>query len=657
MSAPTPPAASGAPHAEPLHERALELLEEGDYEDARELLDDLLVERYIEEARADLAANAPEDALTTLDKALEAEPGNAEVRLLKADASLVLAEKKIAEGGSAGLIEGSLLDALEHYDEAEESPTTSFGAARAAWLLGERERALEFARRGAALAREPGPARDGVRVPGRAGDAVIPERVYAEIVLSAYVAAKTRENEEAVPLFLETEEQLTRLLGRAPTEPWPWSSLSDLYEWEDRAPEARRVLEGGLERLPDDAGLLERYARVVRKAEGQSGVVAAFSRFVETNPEVALGRWSLALERFKLGLANLEADPRVLDPAEFLRAEQDFERARSLASELTGPARGYEVVCRAARGWCALYAGDLDGAVRGFLSMNELFERGIEWSLPNQLESGIQGLFHVADAYNAAEDWRSAGEVFEELHALQPAQALWANNAGFFLRDAAVDLESFGRKLCRAAQGLTSDADVLAELSAAAGVPLADVRTPAGRARLAGAADERFATARELMERSWQAYADAARLAPDDVRVVNDAGLVLVYYLHRDLDLAESFFRRCIEIGEGQVREREAELRERTAAGADVSELESSLYQLREAWGDAHQNLGALEFVHRNDPAAAIPLLERSVEIGPERPAVVNSLLPLVRGQRAREEDDPWDLAAWARPCSIESLR
>ena len=197
----------------------------------------------------------------------------------------------------------------------------------------------------------------------------------------------------------------------------------------------------------------------------------------------------------------------------------------------------------------------------------------------------------------------------------------------------------------------------LAELSAAADVALADVRTPAGQARLADAANERFDTARELMERSWLAYQDAARIAPEDVRIVNDAGLVLVYYLHRHLDLAEGFFRRCIELGEGQVRDMEAKLQAETAAGADVSELESSLYQLREAWGDAHQNLGALEFVHRNDSAAAIPLLERSVEIGPERPAVVNSLLPLVRGERAREEDDPWDLAGWASPCPIEPLR
>lgn len=628
-------------------EEATRLIEEGRFEDARAALDELLLSGNLERARALLAEGSPEDALTSVDRVLQFAPEDEAARLLKADASLSLAEAKIRDGGSAGLIEGALSDALDYYGGTEESAHSLFGSSRAAWLLGRTEEALAFARRGMAQRKGAEPAQDAL--------GLVPERIYAEQVFAAYAGARAdssegNSTEAARALFLEAEEALGKLLGRASVDPWAWSRLSDLYEWEGALAEAKAACERGLARASADAGLLERLARVTPALEGPAATVRTFEDFVRTHPEVAAGRWHLAVARFQLALQGYKQEPRVLDPAPFTAAETEFRGLRERAPELTRAALGYEVVCRLARGWCAFHAADLARAQEEFLTMNALFERGLEWSLPGELESGIQGLFLVADAHGARDELLAAGEVFERLHALQPEQVLWANNAGFFLRDAAFALEREGKNLCGAARGQLTNAEALAELRSLAGLE----RVPSGsaeeRAAFARAADERLAQARALMERSWQAYRPAAALAPEDVRVVNDAALVLVYYLHHDLDWAEEALLRCVALGGPQLEEKRARLALEESPER-ASALESELTQLTEAWGDAHQNLGVLAWVHERNATAARAWLEKSLEIWPDRAPVTNSLLPQVRGELVPEANDPWALRDWAQPC------
>jgi tetratricopeptide (TPR) repeat protein len=609
-----------------LEAQAADMIAQGRFEDARLLLEDLLLEDALRAARAGLSAGSPEDALLQVDRALTFAPDDPDVLLLKADASLELAEKAIAAGGSAGLIEGALADAVEYYGRAGDGPHALYGASRAAWLLSDIERALELARRGLERMRQPGAARPRL--------ALLPERIHAEVALAAHAAARAAQGPEAPALYRESEDALMRLLGRATGDEWVWTRLADLYEREGSLVEAQAVLERGLELLPEETGLLERLARVTRAHQGTRAELQRFERYVAAHPDLAAGQRLLALAAVELGIEGLQADPRTLEPGAFTRAEQAFRRARELDPGLTQEALGFELICRLGRGWCAFHADDLPGAEREFLSMGELLERGLEWSYPGRLESGIQGLFRVVDAYHGREDWAAASEVAERLHHLQPDVAQWANNAGFFLREAGYYLELEGERLCAGAR-------------AAAGAPGAP-QSASERALLARAADERFERARAYMERSWSAYRRAAELAPEDVRIVNDAALVLVYYLQRELDLAESYLRRCVELGEAQMRALEAEL-SATPAGPERAELEDRREALREAWGDAHQNLGVLLCVLRGDGPGALPWLERSLEIGPDRPDVVNSLLPLARGLRVLEQDDP--LKNWARPC------
>jgi hypothetical protein len=127
---------------------------------------------------------------------------------------------------------------------------------------------------------------------------------------------------------------------------------------------------------------------------------------------------------------------------------------------------------------------------------------------------------------------------------------------------------------------------------------------------------------------------------------------VLVYYLHHDLAWAEQALLRCVELGGSQIEAKKAALALEEAPER-ASALEGELTLLTEAWGDAHQNLGVLEWVHRKNAPAARTWLEKALEISHDRAPVTNSLLPQVRGELAPVEDDPWALLDWARPCSV----
>jgi tetratricopeptide (TPR) repeat protein len=185
---------------------------------------------------------------------------------------------------------------------------------------------------------------------------------------------------------------------------------------------------------------------------------------------------------------------------------------------------------------------------------------------------------------SSLENLERAGKVYDFLHEYEPQDAGWANDSGFFNRDTAVALERKAQAL--ADQGKIDEANRLLD------------------------------RARELMEKSFRAYVDAARLAPDDVRILNDAGLILTYYLQRDVERARSYLKRAEELGEKQLPELE-----RNAAAPDLSPDEREARKKRlevveTALGDAYQNLGVLALTLNGDPKTARMWLEKSLATG-----------------------------------------
>ncbi len=84
----------------------------------------------------------------------------------------------------------------------------------------------------------------------------------------------------------------------------------------------------------------------------------------------------------------------------------------------------------------------------------------------------------------------------------------------------------------------------------------------------------------ESYEESLAAYEKCIALAPDNVRFLNDTALILLDYLHRDLDRAQPMFEKAIALGEQQY-----------PGAKDDATAEADL---RSAWGDAMLNLGKL---------------------------------------------------------------
>ena len=95
-----------------------------------------------------------------------------------------------------------------------------------------------------------------------------------------------------------------------------------------------------------------------------------------------------------------------------------------------------------------------------------------------------------------------------------------------------------------------------------------------------------------LWERSYQYYCKAVQLSPDDARIVNDCGLMLIYHLDRDFDRAKELFERAIAVGQPQLDE----------LPADTDRRDREL--LEEAVGDAWQNLAMLARKHQQKPFA-----------------------------------------------------
>ncbi len=638
------PAAPVEPAAQDRAELAIEHLRNARLREARSLLDVLLIEEDLACARR-LVDQSPEDALLAIDELLEIAPRHPEGSFLKGRASLALAEKTIAAGGAGGasLIEGALQDALDYFGRSQARPESAFGAARAATLLGDWSTALEWARRGRELLEHA--ATDDRTSPA-------PHRTLAEAFFGAYVDARRAgaSAQDVRALYLECEDALEGLLGRTPEDPWVWGRLGDLYEWEGDYEAAEKRIEEGLVRAPEDSGLLERLARVARSAGGPERSVAALEAHVARHPRDGLGAWLLARERFDRAVERfLAGDRRATD---FAQAEESFARACEIDPARGAEAEPFAVICRAGRGWCAFYADDLESAERAFLSMNEVFPEGVKWSLPGRIDTGIQGLAAVADQLYQLKHLERAGAVFEKIHALDPEVSTWANNAGLILQDAAVALDDEARRLCALARGETFVPEITAELRAQAGLASAPAGTEDDRQVLVRAANERIERASGLMERSYAAYRDAAALAPTDVRVVNDTALVLIYYLHRDLEHAEELLLLCLEMGRTQIEAFQGELAAGDLPAERRAEVETALYELENAWGDAHQNLGILKLVFADDRAKAREYFERSVEIGPApRPDVTNSLLPLIQENRELASSEFLSFRDFGRPC------
>lgn len=604
-------------------ERALEFTPKSrEALELKEATTDRFFEALISKSEIALGEGRPEDALALSDRALELHPGASAALLQRGRGFFDLGRK----GSNAAFYEDSLAtftEAAAKFDNAQ----SWLGASQAAYELTRTEEALDYARR----ARE------------KMGDHPTPDalRTIAESTFGAYRNERQANpnSDDCNALFEETQDVLYQLIGIAPETAWAWRELANLMSWQGYTDEALSALEQGLAQVPTDMALHARFQSVVKQSGGAQALLDYYEAFARRHPAIAIGRFNAGLARFELGLEQLLARPEGEEGVslaehlteEFRAAEADFVRARELDESLAEAATGYEIIARDALGWSHYHAGDLDAARDAFLSMEDLLDGGLRWEMKDSLLSGVTSLEFVAGAFFASQQDASmsdlerargmekAAKIFDFLHEYEPEDIKWANNSGFFNRDVAVMLHDEARNLEAKLEREELTEEQAAELAVE------------GRTMLA--------RARELMDKSYRAYVDTSKLAPENVRIVNDTGLILTYYLERDLDVAEEYLLRAVALGEQQT------LNEELPADAR--------YELENALGDAYQNLGVLHLKLTGNVELAKEWLNKSLAIGPDpRPTISRVLLPKCEAALAGNLHAPLvdETGRWSRP-------
>ncbi|MEZ5978216.1 MAG: hypothetical protein R3F34_08365 [Planctomycetota bacterium] len=575
------------------------------------------LEEHVRAARELFAQGDPASALSEVDRALELAPDRPDLLVARADGLVVLGDDLIRQGANGLYITSSFEDALRAYDRCDETVRTLMGRSRALARLGRGTEAFDAAERAGAVAAEL--EAKGERVP--TSPLGSRDEISAQAVYLAYAESVTDTTGASFAVddlpFSEVEGRVMEWVATARDDVDAWNTLANLYLYRSSATndvaDTRRALETievALQHLPDDAALLQRLVTTANTVGGPEEVERVTERFVRRYPDSAGGRFQGAKARFDLALANFpgpdatEAE-RSVARNRFEDADQWFGMAYELEPDGAGAdAQGWQAVSRIARGWVDYFAGNLAGAETWFLATDELFPRAIEWSIDGSLRSGLDGLFSVSAAYASQGDLEDAARLADELLRRDPENGDYANNAGFLHRDRGVELEIASR---------------------------------AARARGdAGEADRLLEKAWEHVRASADAYRLAAELLPDDVRVQNDFALILVYYLHEDLDLAQSTLLRAVDLAQQQL--------------ADDDLDESARFDLLNAYGDALENLGVLFLEHRDDPATAAEWFRKAVDVGPmPRPIVTRAWLPRIEGTLPADEE-PYTILDWGRP-------
>lgn len=552
------------------------------------------IEEHVKAARTAFEAGDPGAALAEVDRGLELAPGRQDLLLARADGLVLLARQLIAEQANGLFVISSFEDAVRAYDACEPTPRVLLGKSHALAQLGRGVEAWTVANEARALADRTGERFWSPLVGQEDADA---EAIVAE---AAYLGFAERADgraadDPAAPTYDEAFATYANYVALRRDDATAWSTLANLHLYRsvqtDDVADTRRALDAvrsGLEHLPDDPTLLPRLVELSARVGGARGAAEATAAYADRYPLSAAGRFNAAKALFDLGIAEFpvagaEAGAVETARARFERVDQWFARVVDIEAETEAAegwgssAQGWRAVARIARGWVDYWAGENDGAERWFLAANEVFPRGIEWSIEGLLQSGIQGLYALSTRAAEAGDLVEAARLADRITELVPHDGDFANNAGFLNRDLAVAIELEGRAALEAGD----------------------------EARAA----ELFETALRVMERSAAAYDRAAELLPDDVRVVNDAALVHVYYLHDDLERSEERLMHSVRQGEEQL--------------AALAPDDPAFPVLAEAWGDAHENLGVLWLEHESDPESARLWFDRAVEIGPNpRPMI-----------------------------------
>ena len=504
----------------------------------------------LDEARA-LLATDPNGALAITDALLEANPELREARIVAGEGALRLVRSGTATRPDFVLQEGVRQFELGLADRPRaDAPEACRMLAECLFELGEWERSSTVALR----------AVEGFRAvntgdSNRAATAAL--LLAAQADYRRFAAARQAELDAAPPdargrvpagddtarLATIAATRFEAVLRDHPAE--AATRLAQIHQWLGDGGSALRELERGLRIAPDATALHDAHLAWYTNNDQHDALVGAYARFVREQPGVPIWRWHQ-------GRAVVLRGDRLRRDGNFQGAVQSYGKAADTFGEYAAMVPAHAAT---AGQWCAicelslaatlLEVGDLDGAA------DHLFAADAASPLTTRYADGRPELY---DAWQ-----RHFTDVAFAIH-VQLAES---------------GTDALSRTLAFAERLLQRHPDRWGFAYNNAALAARDLGV-----QRAGAGDE--AAAMDLWERSYRWYERAVALSPDDARIINDCGLMLVYHLHRDLDRARALFERAIELGEAKLAA--------LPTDAEVAER----HALEEAVGDAWQNIAVL---------------------------------------------------------------
>lgn len=540
-----------------------------------------------------VAAGNFDEALLVTDSILAKAPNDHAARLLAADANMALAQ------AGRGNVQAFLLDAVHNFEVAAKSKPTD--AATRLRLADAYLKTSSFDKGRNAALEAARILRDQRADAAAIGAALI---AAADNEMQKFVDLRTPEiardeppSEAAVKQAQAVLAHLTiakqGLRGKAAVR------TARVYQWLGQHEPALAELERGIQADPTEPEVHIAYQDFMLSSGKRGDCVAAYKRILADagdNPTILfyLGRaqYSVADGLRSRGQWS-EAD------ADYQEAHASFQRYRTLRPTHKNTASHWQAMCKLSRARMALDAGEHDQA-------KQLYYAAYATD-PRVLAKDASGTVAIVDTFGGT----YAGGLF------MVGTALAEGSSQDSLRQALAFFEEV----------IAKHHDAIPQFYNNAGLAARDLGASVV------ASDEKQAM--DLWERSYRYYSKAVELVPDDPRIVNDCGLMLVYHLKREYDRAKTLFDRAIQLGEAQIAE------------LPVDASEEQRHFLEEAVGDAYQNLAVMARQQGKSFADYKDVLEKAVLFYPYQRRTAAQLL---RTQGTRAEGLPGQTAPSLTP-------
>jgi tetratricopeptide (TPR) repeat protein len=517
----------------------------------------------------------PDAALLITDKLLDKNPNSRAGRIIAAKANVAL----VAQGRDS-IAESLLADAARHYEKALSLDSNDYASCMQLTevyvQLGQFKDGRDSAHRAVQQSNVKG-------MENQCGTAMLAKANCGLRILVQAIRDNPKEDGEGYAQVVVATAQSVLSDYQAAKQFKPGDAYlqgSYVFAYMGRRSEELNELEQGIIQAPKHFPLHNRF-RQVRSGRGEQAQAVAFYRALlrDDGPNASI--------TYALAMAQSEAADKLRRDGDSEGAQRAYQAAVASFTAAMNAEPDWTDSCRH---WLAvenLALARINQAA-GSLAASKQYLKTAYGHSPKVLDKDENGLPAIRDNFGAyyggtlnnigtslaasrtLEALQESLDFWLEFTQLHPKRLGWLyNNAAFTARDLGVGIEAGGKRGDNAAR-------------------------------------EKSATqAMALYEQSYALYEVAVELSPDSARIANDCALMLIYYLHRDYDLARKLFDRSVEVGKQTIAD--------LPTDAPIEER----HDAEETVGDAYQNIGKMARDQGKPFASYKSYLESAVQYFP----------------------------------------